>query len=138
MSKFIQHPFDYQIRSAIRREASAINSVPTIDIIPTIVTQINYLIGGVPNLVAVFDILEETGTNTLDVIEHDFGGTYPSLDTEASISFGNPIYKSVVLMIEQDVIEEGAGTFPIDNVLVELSTAGTFPSLNAEASMVVV
>lgn len=128
MSKFIQHPFDFQIRSAIRREACAIDKSCTIGVLPTVTGSFNFTIQGGHgsddslHLIAYPGFKDETGSDPIEVIfgpdlqaygAQGTGGYNPGLTAETEVSIGIPLFPSVSLVAVPDIITD-VDTFPIE------------------------
>ena len=148
MSKFILHPFDYQIRSAVRREATAVRKEPIISAIASLNTIDNIQVFFNRSLIALGDILDETGgTNPIEVLIEVLEGGPPSavsqgIIAEPEVLFGFLINTTINLVATPSVEEEGSGGVDVELFILEgfnsQGSGGYNKGLTAEAEISVV
>lgn len=149
MSKFIKHPFDFQIRSAIRREATAIRRELNIIAEAALSSVINYSIPNSVSLVATPDVSDETGTNPLDIhVEIMESGssltsTFQGVIAEPILGFGAP-FDGIATLIATPAIDEEGGTGGIEStteILYAFDSQGSFgyaSGITAEPELAVI
>lgn len=127
MSKFIPHPYDFQIRSAIRREATAVRKTCEITTVASVVGRIGYPLEGGHgsddslHLIAYPGFKDEFGSDPLDVTlallqayaAQGTSGYNKGITAEEDIQIGYPTTPSVSLVAYPDIITD-ADTFPIE------------------------
>lgn len=131
MSKFIQHPFDFQVRSAIRREACAIRKELNLTSVAQLILLANTPIPEMTTLVALPSYQDEMGSDpigtALELLQaYDSQGSFgynPGITSEAEIRLNPNFYfsESISLVAIPGFTEEG-GTDGIETPMETLLT----------------